>query len=139
MDGQGFDPGEVRPPAGVVIRPAPGKGRGVFATRPFAPGATVEACPVIVLSEAERARVEQTRLRFYVYQWGPEGREAVVALGYSFLYNHSYAPNAGYRRHPDRGILEYFALRAIPPGEEITVNYNGEPTSRAPVEFEVVE
>ncbi len=30
-------------------------------------------------------------------------------------------------------------MRDIAPGEEITVNYNGEPTSRAAVWFEVLE
>ena len=61
-----------------------------------------------------------------------------LALGYGSLYNHSYRPNA---RYDDIGQLTkiFTALRDIPPGEEITVNYNGDPSDRAAVAFEVVE
>ena len=33
----------------------------------------------------------------------------------------------------------FTALRAIEPGEEITVNYNGDPEDGSPVGFEVIE
>ena len=33
----------------------------------------------------------------------------------------------------------YTALRDIAPGEEITVNYNGDPSDRSPVGFDVIE
>ena len=61
-----------------------------------------------------------------------------LALGYGSLYNHSFRPNA---RYDDVGpqTKEFTAMRDIAPGEEITVNYNGEPTSRAAVWFEVLE
>ncbi len=59
-------------------------------------------------------------------------------LGYGSLYNHSFEPNA---RYDDLGsqVKLYTAIRAIEAGREITINYNGEPTDRTPVGFEVIE
>ena len=53
-----------------------------------------------------------------------------LALGHGSLYNHSFRPNA---RYDDVGpqTKEFTAMRDIAPGQEITVNYNGEPTSLA--------
>ena len=61
-----------------------------------------------------------------------------MALGYGSLYNHSDRPNARY--HDEGGRTKVFtAIRDIGPGEEITVNYNGDPCDETPVGFEVVE
>ena len=60
-----------------------------------------------------------------------------LALGYGSLYNHSYQPNARY--DDESGQTKVFtAIRDIEAGEEITVNYNGEPEDESPVGFEVV-
>ncbi|HZU37814.1 MAG TPA: SET domain-containing protein-lysine N-methyltransferase, partial [Gemmataceae bacterium] len=59
-----------------------------------------------------------------------------IALGYGSLYNHSYMPNARYDDEPGPAMT-FTALRTIRPGEEITVNYNGDPKDRSPVGFEV--
>ena len=77
-----------------------------------------------------------TGLAGFCFLWG-EGTVA-LALGYGSLYNHSFAPNA---RYDDEGrqVKVYSAIRDIAAGEEITINYNGEPTDRSPVGFDVVE
>ena len=69
-------------------------------------------------------------------EWG-RGKLA-LALGYGSLYNHSYRPNARYVDLAGRTKL-FTAMRDIAAGEEITVNYNGEPEDDTPVGFEVVE
>ena len=75
-------------------------------------------------------------LNKYFYIWN---RNAVaVSLGYGSLYNHSYRPNARYVDLAGRTKL-FTAIRDIAAGEEITVNYNGEPEDETPVGFEVVE
>jgi SET domain-containing protein len=70
----------------------------------------------------------------YVFEWG-RGTVA-LALGFGSIYNHSYSPNA---RYDDVGRLTkvYTALRDILPGEEITINYNGDENDLSPVGFEV--
>jgi SET domain-containing protein len=120
----------------VQIRDIIGKGRGVFARRSIEKGEIIERVPVIVLPAAQ-VPDEPTRciLSGYVYAWG-RGTVA-LALGYGSLYNHSYEPNARYEA--SRGQTKIFvALRKIATGEEITVNYNGEPGDRFPVWFEIL-
>ena len=53
------------------------------------------------------------------------------------MYNHSYDPNARYDDH-GRLTKAFTAIRDIAPGEEITVNYNGEPGDGSDVGFPVV-
>jgi len=130
------EPAMIRPPDGVVVRPSPGKGRGVFATRVFTPGATIEVCPVIALTSLDESLIEQSTLSTYYFGWGPDGKGGAFVLGYASLYNHSYEPNARYHRRLEREVLEIVALREIAPGEELTINYNGDPSSRAPLWFE---
>ena len=119
----------------IEVKRIKGKGRGVFARRPIRKGEVIETCPVLVLP-AEALGDRASLLWNYGFDWG-QGKVA-LALGYGSLYNHSYRPNA---RYDDVGpqAKSFTALRDIAPGEEITVNYNGKPGSRAKVWFEVVE
>ena len=116
----------------VEVKRIRGKGRGVFATSFIPAGTVIERVPVLVLPVED---VETTPLADYVFEWGRD--TVALALGYGSLYNHSYAPNARYDDVGQR-TKEFSALRDIYPGEEITVNYNGEPEDIAPVGFEVV-
>jgi len=121
----------------IRVRYIRGKGRGVFARRPIEEGEIIERVPVIVLPVGQVGDDPgRHELAAYVFEWG-RGTVA-LALGYGSLYNHSYEPNA---RYEDRGVRTklFVALREIAAGEEITVNYNGEPGDRSPVWFEVVE
>jgi uncharacterized protein len=118
----------------IEVKRVKGKGRGVFARRPIRKGQVIERVPVIVLPAEEVGG--GTTLANYSFQWGRG--QAALALGYGSLYNHSYRPNARYWDVGPR-TKEFTALRDIEPGEEITVNYNGKPRSRASVWFEVIE
>lgn len=60
-----------------------------------------------------------------------------MLLGFGSLYNHSYTPTAQYIRDDDHGTIRIVALRALSPGDEITINYNGTPGDLAPVWFEL--
>lgn len=115
------------------------KGRGVFAARPIPVGDTIEICPVIVLPEDETALINQTHLYNYYFGWSEDLTVVGIALGLGSIYNHSYQPNAQYLKHFSRAELEFVALRDIAQGEEITVNYNHEPTNLKKVWFETVD
>ena len=119
----------------VTVKRIPGKGRGVFALRDIAKGTEIERVPVLVIPEADIYTEEGDGvLSHYVFDWGQ--KTVALALGYGSLYNHSYRPNA---RYEDDGMQTkvYIAIRRIREGEEITTNYNGAPTARAPVWFDV--
>src|SRR5690606_33385944 len=125
----GFTPSDA-----IEVKTVRGKGRGVFARRAIRRGELIERVPVIVLPIGDVLRGEQwTSLGCYCFEWG-KGRVA-LALGFGSLYNHSFRPNA---RYDDEGrqAKRFTALRDIAPGEEITVNYNGDPDDPTPVWFE---
>lgn len=101
--------------------------RGVFAARDFAAGSVVEVCPVIIVPAAQRPALDTTLILDHYYVWGDD---AAVALGFGSLYNHSYQPNTHYLRDFPRRLIVVAALRDIAGGEEITINYNGDPASQ---------
>jgi SET domain-containing protein len=122
---------------GIEVKPIKGKGRGVFALRLIHDGEVIERVPVLVLPIGEtKTAAGPTRMSGYCFEWG-KGTVA-VALGYGSLYNHSYQPNARYDDESKQTKV-FRAIRDIAPGEEIVVNYNGEPEDETPVWFKVME
>jgi SET domain-containing protein len=119
-------------------------GRGVFAVRNIAAGTVIECVPVLLIPTSQvfgdpAEASPSPAISWYVFDWsGMTKRDYVaMALGYGSIYNHSYTPNARYRRVPP-DFLEFVALRDISPGEEILINYHGEPEDSRPVGFEVM-
>ena len=121
----------------ISVKESPGKGRGVFAERNLKRGEIIESCPVIVLPAEEVDAFELTQLYNYYFAWGEASEEAAIALGYGSLYNHSYTPNAEYRKDFDNSLLKYICIRDIQKDEEITINYNFDPEDKTPVWFEL--
>ena len=121
----------------LEIRDVAGKGRGVFAQKRFAPGELIEQAPVIVLPSAQAGFLDQTLLKNYYYHW--DNASVALALGFGSLYNHAYAPNAHYVKSVKEALIKFVALRTIEVGEEITVNYNGDPTDQAALWFAVID
>lgn len=114
------------------------KGRGVFATGKIRKDEIIERAPIVLIPEQQWDMVESTTLRNYTFSWGPNDEHAAVALGYVSLYNHSYTPNAMFVQTPEDAVIEITALRDIEKGEEILVNYNGEPDDQEPLWFTAV-
>ncbi|WP_197453314.1 SET domain-containing protein [Caulifigura coniformis] len=117
----------------LEVRKSPGKGRGVFARKDIKKGTTFETVPLIVFDNDE---CEGAKMATYVFEWTK--KTSAIALGYGSLYNHSYEPNARYYdgKHETK---EFMAIRDIKAGEEITVNYNGNPKKKDKVDFAVIE
>jgi SET domain-containing protein len=120
----------------VSIKRVKGKGRGVFARTTIAEGTVIERVPVLVvqLPVVMGVRNDPVLTRFCFLR---NRQTAGIALGYGSLYNHSYRPNA-YYEECGSATMQFRALRKINPGEEITVNYNGDPEDRGAVGFPVV-
>ena len=116
---------------------APGSGRGVFARRTFKEGDLIERAPVIIVPHKQWSKLVSTVLSDYAFDWGEDDEDAAIALGYVSIYNHSYTPNAKLEEVPEDMVMEIVALERIEPGEEITINYNGDPTNRKPLWFKV--
>lgn len=120
----------------LFIAPSSLGGRGVFTGAPIPKGSIIEISPMIVLPVEEHEQLDATGLQDYYFMWGEKDQQCAIALGYGSLYNHSFEPNAQYRPDFVRRTLDFFAVRDIAAGEEITVNYNGDPRDAAPVWFE---
>jgi len=113
------------------------KGRSVLAERNYKKGEIIESCPVIILSPKERKEAEKTILNYYIYPW-KSTRGASVVLGYGSLINHSFNPNADWKQNFKTNSMVYRAIKDIKKGDEITVNYNGEPNDETEIDwFEV--
>ena len=110
------------------------KGRGVFALKDFKKGDVIEECPVIPLTAKESVICETTILEYYLYPWRGK-RDGAVVLGYGMLYNHSVEPNARYHLNYGGRKITYKAIQPIKKGEEILVNYNGDPRDRSDMEL----
>jgi hypothetical protein len=112
------------------------KGRAVFVSEPFNKGETIEVCHILVVDDDFwMLRRRKTPFDPYVYWFD---KKAVIALGHGSLYNHSYTPNASWTCRKSSQTIRFFALRDIQACEEITINHNGSPKSRAPMDFEVL-
>jgi uncharacterized protein len=108
----------------------------VFARAAIASGSLIESAPVVIVPALECAALDRTILHDYYFHWDgdPDGDgRGAVALGLVSLCNHSRRPSARVERNYARQTIDLVALRAIMPGEEITIDYN------CPLWFEPVE
>ena len=110
--------------ADLIVKQSASRGRGVFAARWFQAGEVIEVCPVIALSSDDVAKLDDTPLYNYYFGWGAENKGAAIALGFGSLYNHSYAPNAAYRKSEADSTISIIAVKPIAPEDEILITYN---------------
>jgi SET domain-containing protein len=127
----------MRREMGIIVKDTQEKGRGVFATEEIRAGDLIESTEIIVVPSEQRNSLDTTVLYNYYFSWGTDGTEAALALGLGSLYNHSYAPNAHYVKDLEGRKIDFIAIQNIAAGEEITVNYNGDPKSLKPLWFKV--
>lgn len=107
-------------------------GRGMFAIADIMNGEIIEVCPVLETRTEDYEKLKATRLRDYYFIWNEKPKKVVISLGYGALYNHSYEPNATYKKNVEAGTITFVAIKDIKSGEEITVNYNyGNPNDKS--------
>lgn len=111
--------------------------RCVNAARHIKAGELIESCPLILIPNAEWDTIDKTILGHYNYAW-TKNFDCIV-LGYCGLVNHSYQPNAKYRRNYKTKQMEYVAIKKIAKDEEIVVNYNGDPKNNEPLDPDYVD
>jgi uncharacterized protein len=108
------------------------KGRGLYANRPFRKGETIVEDPVLIFPSKEAT--DRSIVHKYTFEW-PDEDTSALALGLGSLINHSYEPNAVYSFLWRQKRIRFYALRAIRKGEEILMNYNGDPEDTQRVAF----
>lgn len=120
----------------ISVRNTKKYGRGIFADRNIKNDEFIEEAPVIIIPKIEWKRMRGCVLSNYIFRWG---EDKALALGYGSLYNHSYTPNARYVTNIENHSIDFYAMKDIHEGEEILVNYNGDPEDQSPLWFEVIE
>jgi len=105
-------------------------GRGMFAVRKLLKGELIERAPIVAIDEKKWPNAAKTILSDYAFDWGEKDEHAAIALGYISIYNHSYSPNAQLEQMLDELMMEIIAIKDIEAGQEITINYNGDPENQ---------
>jgi SET domain-containing protein len=118
----------------IIVKRTPKKGLGVFALKDFKEGEVIESAPVLTFTPKDRKNLEKTPLSHYIYPW-KSTRGAALALGNGSIYNHSYSPNADWKQNFKTKSMVYRAIKSIKKGEEILVNYNGEPDDQKEIDW----
>ncbi len=121
----------------LFIAPSVSRGRGVFTRRAIREDTVIESAPVIVMNREHRALLDQTPLHDYIFEWGHDKQQCAMALGMIPIYNHSYRSNCEYFMDFDAGTMIVKTVRPVEPGEELTINYNGDWDDDTPVWFDV--
>ncbi|TCN02895.1 hypothetical protein EV581_1301, partial [Bacillus sp. BK006] len=83
--------------------------------------------------------LEKTTLSYYYFRWGEDSSEGAIALGYGSLFNHSYSPNCVYYYNEEGLTIEFYAITNIKKGDEIKINYNGDPYDYSPLWFDIID
>jgi len=112
---------------GLYITTSTEKGRGVFTSIDISEADIIEVCPVIIMPKAELPIIHKTILHDYYFLWGENMEDCAIALGFGSLYNHEIHPNANFILDLENETIDIVAIKNIMAGEEITLNYNGEP------------
>jgi tRNA-specific adenosine deaminase 3 len=107
-------------PTKVEVRYSPGKGRGVFATKPIRRGEAIEVAPSLMVPASDEARLAGSFLRHYLFQTD-DGRHYVVAMGYVAIANHSDDANATFDITTEASTIR--ATKSIRVGQEVCVDY----------------
>ena len=120
----------------LYVAPTDRMGRGMFTQANLRKNTLIEIAPVIVMSRADRAMLDQTLLHDYIFEWGDQAQSCCMALGYVPLYNHSYRSNCEYEMDFARELIRVKTVRAVKAGEELFINYNGDWNSERRVWFD---
>lgn len=121
--------------ASLYIASSDNRGRGVFTASPIHEGDIIEVCPVIVIPKRELPIIHKTILHDYYFLWGDKLEDCAIALGYGSMYNHELNPNANFILDLENMTIDIEAIQDIAAGEEITLNYHGEPGDESEVWF----
>jgi SET domain-containing protein len=106
----------------VAVGPSPIDGQGAFAAEPLAAGRKIGEIRGVRIPAREAQRRAAADARLYLIALDERTcLDASASADVLRHTNHACAPNAHYRL--EQGRVAVYALRAIAPGEEITLDY----------------
>lgn len=122
---------------GLYVMDSELKGRSVYCQHDITKGDTIEICHIIVIPAVELPIIHKTRLHDYYFLWGESMNQCAIALGHGSIYNHAIHANADFLLDMVNNTIDIFAIEDIPAGDEITINYHGQPGDSEPLWFDI--
>ena len=110
---------------GLYVLHTEDKGRAVYCTTDISEGDLIEVCQIILIPAIELPIIHRTTLHDYYFLWGEDSDQCAIALGFGSLYNHQIWNNADFLLDYENNTIDIFAVKDIPAGTEITINYHG--------------
>ncbi|MFA6049947.1 MAG: SET domain-containing protein-lysine N-methyltransferase [Candidatus Paceibacterota bacterium] len=111
------------------------KGRGLAATCNIQSGTIVEVSPTILIPRSAAEALEIAGIDSYPFIW--DDFHLALAMGLGSFFNHSYVPNAEFDLLEETQQIKFSAIKNILQGEEVSINYNGDPKDQSLLWFEV--
>ena len=124
--------------ADLIVKQSANRGRGVFADALVPGRRSHRSLPGYRLIIGRRGQARRHAALRLLFRLGRENRGAAIALGFGWLYNHSYTPNAAYRKSEADSTISIIAVKPIAPEDEILIKYNfGDTENCGPLWFDV--
>ena len=95
--------------------------RGVISDKKFKKGDLIESCYLILIPRMQEQYINQTVLEQYYFEW--TDKYIAIVLGLGSLYNHSDNPSCVIRLDYKKKLINFYALKNINPGDELTHDY----------------
>ena len=78
---------------------------------------------MLIIPKAQLKELDKTILFEYYFLLGEKMNIPIIVFGYGSLYNHSDSPNAEFQLDLKSKTVHFVAVKGIPAGNEITINY----------------
>ncbi len=101
-------------------------GRGLYANTNLEKNKELFTCELLVLSETDTIKLNDTDLKYYVFKYN-ETQDCLV-LGLGEIFNHSDIPNIGFRLIDldDRKVMQFYTLKSIKENEQLFTDYSSD-------------
>ena len=107
-------------------------GRGLYAARDLARGTIVEMAELLVLSESDTVKVNQTDLQYYTFKYND--KQDCLVMGNGEIFNHSDKPNVMYTLTDIldaqgcflRRIMVFEVTDDVKAGDQLFIDYNAD-------------
>lgn len=101
-------------------------GRGLFAESKIELGQIIFDAELLVLSQIDTVKLEDTDLKYYTFKFNEE--QDCLVLGHGELFNHSETSNVAYFLIQDDGRfkMRFMAIADIEPSNQLFIDYNSD-------------
>lgn len=99
-------------------------GRGLESSQLILKDSIVECSELLVLSEVDTKKVNETDLKYYTFKYND--KQDCLVLGLGEIFNHSDTPNVDFSIELVNGreMMVFRALKPIKQGEQLLIDYN---------------